>query len=144
MNTSDSNFESIFIEKVTSYCQCPICYNLPRTLPVASCSRGHVICENCRSNVHLCPLCRGSLYNNCTNAVVGLICEAALHSCRFEPFGCGIRGSISNIEMHERGCPERTVHCPFIGCKKEVQMKGFEVHAITTECAIPIGKTYSN
>ena len=137
---SDPQTEESFREKVQKIVECPICYTMPRTLPVASCNRGHLVCENCRANVHLCPLCRSSLYNNFTNAVAGSIIEIAVHKCRFQVFGCETQGSIQEIEMHEKNCSERTVHCPFVGCRNEIQMKTFETHAITNECGIPIGK----
>ena len=136
---SETNSSESFIEKIHRFVECPICYLLPRTLPVSSCSRGHIVCESCRGNVHVCPLCRSSLYNNCTNAVAGLIIEVATHKCRYNMFGCSVKGNIQDIENHENHCKERTVHCPFVGCREEIQMKLFESHAITKECGIPIG-----
>ena len=43
---------------------------------------------------------------------------------------------LDQIVVHEEGCLERTVICPVVNCKKEVQLRKFHEHAIKERCAI--------
>ena len=49
--------------------ECPICFNVPRDLPIPACSAGHIICKKCKSTVTTCPTCRRRLYNDGINSL---------------------------------------------------------------------------
>ena len=31
--------------------ECPVCFSIPRELPIPSCSAGHIVCKSCRVEV---------------------------------------------------------------------------------------------
>ena len=31
--------------------ECPVCFSIPRELPIPSCSAGHIVCQTCRVEV---------------------------------------------------------------------------------------------
>ena len=99
-------------EQIAELLQCPVCFLLPRKLPIQSCSQGHIICHNCKPSVRFCPICRGSLMYN-TNTLAGHIASILPHFCKFQVFGCQAKLSFETVEQHEKSCPERTVVCPF-------------------------------
>ena len=107
---------------------CPICYNLPRRVPVHSCSFGHIVCQDCQPSITFCPLCRNTMMY-ATNTLVGNICLIADHRCKFSPLGCQIKLKLAEIELHEKQCPERTVECPFREVKTRVFIK-FQQYAV--------------
>ena len=121
-----------FSDNVMQILECPVCFNVPRVIPIASCSFGHIgkfpliqlitflikilyilsVCENCRPRVIHCPVCRGCLHYN-QNTVAGQICLIADYKCKYQNQGCPVKKRIQEIDAHERKCPERLIQCPF-------------------------------
>ena len=98
--------------KVTEILECPICNRMPRTLPVMSCSAGHIVCDSCMDeDVVDCPQCRARIH--CTNTLAGQLVSIAVHSCSFRYLGCNVGLNIDEIASHEKVCPERTTKCIF-------------------------------
>lgn len=91
---------------------CPVCYKMPRQLPVHSCCFGHIVCQDCQPSITFCPLCRNTMMY-ATNTLVGQICQLADHACKFSSLGCVVKMKLGEIQLHEYQCPERTVECPF-------------------------------
>ena len=80
-----------------------------------------------------CPTCQGKLdSNNNMQQVQIMLIE---HTCKFSIFGCDVEMKLDDINRHEEKCPNRSVTCPYVGCKKEVAMKKFAEHALENECA---------
>ena len=127
-----------FENKVHDILECPVCFRIPREIPVPACSAGHIVCKQCRSQVSHCPTCRRAI--NCTNTLVGYISNISQHKCSFFMFGCNHKYSILQIKVHEELCPERTIKCPYRDCKKDVQLKTYREHAIIEECAIDLNR----
>ena len=99
--------------QVHSILECPICLRLPRSLPVLSCTSGHIICDYCAidEDVTDCPQCREQMY--CTNTLAGQIASICIHPCSYNFLGCPVGMSMDEIESHEKVCPERTIKCIF-------------------------------
>ena len=112
--------------------ECPVCYRIPRELPIPSCVAGHIVCQPCRSKVTECPTCRGKFNSNTSNLAAKLILVAS-HKCKFNFYGCEMKMKLEEIIQHEKVCPERTIYCPV--CKEETQMKTFGKHAVEKKCA---------
>ena len=91
---------------------CPICYQLPRRLPVSSCSFGHIVCQDCQPAITFCPLCRNTMMF-ATNSLVGNICIIADHKCKYTSLGCDVKLKLNEILIHEEQCLQRTLECPF-------------------------------
>lgn len=125
-----------FQTKVEDCIECPVCFNIPRSLPIPSCRAGHVVCRPCSTRMSHCPICRHSL--NYVNTIVGYLVQIVLHKCSYRVFGCNVVTSMHDIIEHELGCTERIVQCPFRDCNKSIQLKNFEHHAVATECAVDL------
>ena len=53
-------------------------------------------------------------------------------------FGCRHNYNFVEIKQHEKECPERTIKCPYVECKKDIQLKGYREHAMLKECAVDL------
>ena len=96
--------------KVTQILECPICFRMPRELPVYGCSSGHIVCQSCMDEeVTDCPQCREQIY--CTNTIAGQLISIAVHSCSYDYLGCPVGLDMEEIKDHEKICPERTIRC---------------------------------
>ena len=80
-----------------------------------------------------CPICHKKLDSN--NNVMTDQFMLIEHSCKFFIFGCFVKMKVDDINRHEEKCSNRSVTCPYVGCKKEVAMKKFAEHALENECA---------
>lgn len=127
-----------FQVKVEEIIECPVCFNIPRELPVPSCRAGHIVCRPCKKEMRLCPTCRHSL--NYTNTIVGNLAQLAEHKCSFRVFNCNVVTNIHDIIIHEKNCPERLVNCPFRECNKSIQLKKFEDHTVDEHCAVDLDR----
>lgn len=103
---------STFEDQIRTLIECPICFKIPRSLPVSCCGAGHVLCEDCKKTMTFCPICRGSVMYN-TNTLAGKISSIIPHPCKFDIFGCSVVQNVMEIVDHEKICAERTVKCPF-------------------------------
>ena len=133
--------ESSLLEKIEESLECPVCYKIPRDLPIPSCGSGHIVCKSCRSRVTDCPTCRGELGSN-TNSLAAKQIMLVDHNCKYSHLQCEVKLKLNEIIKHEKHCSERTVICPSRNCKKEIQIKKFDEHA-KEKCARSNGKDYS-
>ena len=128
-----------FQEQVEELMECPVCFKIPRRMPIECCRFGHLVCEDCRPKVESCPTCRGG-YLNYTNTVAGYISLIVAHKCKFSPLGCHVKMSVHTITRHEKICPERVIRCAFRGCAKEMALSKFRNHALSEDCAIDLSE----
>ena len=126
---SISNYTEERLSDIEAALQCPVCYSIPRDLPISSCSSGHIICQSCRPRVTSCPTCRQSLPSQSTNSVVASLIHQVNHACKFRDHGCEAKMLLGDLELHESKCPERTIKCPYHECEQIVQFKDFSIHA---------------
>ena len=123
------------LSKIGESLECPVCYKIPRDLPIPCCEVGHIVCQDCRRRVTDCPTCRGKLLSN-TNSLAGSLIILVDHKCKFSSFGCEVKMKFEEIVHHEKTFPERTIFCPFTLCKKEIQVKKYDEHSIDEACAV--------
>ena len=52
------------IKKLKKEMECPVCYQIPTSLPIPTCSRGHIVCTECKKKIPFsrnsekpCPIC---------------------------------------------------------------------------------------
>jgi len=103
--------------------ECPVCFEIPRELPIPACPKGHIVCKNCRKNVQTCPTCRADFCPDGVNIPVGAMIHKIPHKCKFSRYGCDVQRKLEDLVKHEKRCPERTVRCPEDACGQEVQIK---------------------
>lgn len=129
------------LSKLEESLECPVCYKIPRDLPIPCCVAGHIVCQPCRSRVTDCPTCRGRLESNTSSLAASQI-MLVNHKCKFSFFGCDVKMKLDGIVVHEKSCPERTVICPYGKCKEEVQLKKFPEHARFRKCGYKVSRKY--
>ena len=136
---SNSNSENVemaeSMSNVEESLECPVCYKIPRELPISCCEAGHIICQSCRERVANCPTCRGSLDSNITSSLAGKQIMFVKHKCKFSFYGCETKMKLDQIIVHEETCPERAVTCPGTKCNDEVQMRKFNEHVRKKGCS---------
>lgn len=122
---------------------CPACFELPRTAPIYNCTRGHLICSNCkprvtiilvyyflfkwnlyRSNelrfpliqVSACPLCRcGNIgqRNQFAERLLAKALDGLVLDCKNKGEGCTCRDLAVKVAEHEKICVYREVNYRF-------------------------------
>ncbi|KAL8187880.1 UNVERIFIED_CONTAM: E3 ubiquitin-protein ligase siah2 [Gekko kuhli] len=67
--------------ELTSLFECPVCFDyvLP---PILQCQAGHLVCNQCRQKLSLCPTCRGSLTPSIRNLAMEKVASAVLFPCK--------------------------------------------------------------
>ena len=60
----------VMFDNIEQSLECPVCYKVPREVPVPCCVSGHIICKSCRSKMNECPTCRGWYYQNTSSIMV--------------------------------------------------------------------------
>ena len=116
--------------RITSQLECPVCFNIPRELPIPCCPSGHIVCRPCKKRVTDCPTCRQPILANMTNSLAGALIHQVQHRCKFHDQGCDIKMMLKDLVTHEKTCPDRTIKCPFLGCAQIVKLKSFDSHAL--------------
>jgi len=119
--------------RVRSQLECPVCFNIPRDLPLPSCPSGHFVCRPCKTRVRDCPTCRQPMPANMTNSAVGALIEQVEHSCKFSDEGCRVKMLLKDLVNHEKTCLDRTITCPYSGCAQVVKLSNFDSHALENE-----------
>jgi len=130
------------LSKLEGSLECPVCYKIPRDVPIPCCEAGHIVCQDCRKKVTSCPTCRGRLQSS-TNSVAASQVLIVDHKCKFSFFGCDVKMKLEDIVNHEKICQERTVRCPYSNCKEEIQLKKFNLHVVEKDCAMVVVRSFS-
>jgi len=119
-------------ESFSDELQCPVCLLVPRDIPIPACPVGHLVCQRCRVNVHICPTCRRLMLKDGTNTLANKMIERIPHPCKYSE--CQVKNYLKEIVKHEARCPERTIECPYLYCKKQVKITEFYTHAVASTC----------
>jgi len=121
--------------------ECPICLETPRTGPIYSCRKGHIICKDCHPNVSQCPTCRDR-HIDCRCIIGEKLLEATLKDtpvwCKFRSSGCNYEDLVVNLEIHETSCMHRSVRCPAFhrgACSWLGPLNKLIQHVINKKCA---------
>ena len=107
--------------------ECPVCFLVPRDLPVPACPVGHIVCQTIKNgeNMERCPTCGRQMLAGGTNTLANRMIEEIPHSCKFEEFGCDIRQPLVELVIHEANCPQRTIKCPDLWCNQVVRIRKY-------------------
>ena len=68
----------VSFESLKEDLECPVCMEVPTSLPIYQCLKGHIICNSCYPKLYHCPVCRISL----TPQVRALLAEKILQKHR--------------------------------------------------------------
>lgn len=109
----------ISAEDLKDVLECPVCLRIPRSAPVYQCERGHVVCNECHPKLATCPVCRLPL-----GKTRSLISEKVLakmpSACKYFEQNCAIELMKADLEVHEKECLFRLVHCVDLACHQRV------------------------
>ena len=125
MASNKEDTDDDVVTKLSSMLECPVCFNVPRDLPIPQCSAGHIVCKSCKASVTSCPTCRREMSDS-TSSLAASIIELVPHKCKFSEHGCEVKDYLVQLKV------ERTVKCP--ACRAEIQPKKFEEHAKQEAC----------
>jgi len=120
---------------------CPICHELPRTAPIFNCTRGHLICANCKPRVNTCPLCRCPNINQRNQFAERLLATALdglVLDCKNKDDGCRVRDLVYKLVDHEKICVYRHIQCPARhrgACNWLGPLSKMLLHVIDNKCA---------
>ena len=78
------NKTQITFESLKEDLDCPVCYDVPESLPIYQCLQGHIICNSCYPKLNNCPVCRVNL--NKVYKIRALIAEKILQKHRDVPY----------------------------------------------------------
>ena len=117
-----------FEADVSKSLECPVCYTVPRSGPVPSCSAGHIVCSSCRKNLSECPMCRRPLSDDHFNSLATTLIEKIKHKCKYTE--CEETDFLKRLEYHEKICPERIITCPYLNCREKVKFKNYRQHSL--------------
>jgi len=96
---------------------CPVCKQVPRSVPIPVCPNGHIICQPCLLQLETrdCPTCRTPILPNQFSVVAAGVASKLPHACKFP--GCEVKLALDKIKLHELNCRLRPVQC---GCCHEM------------------------
>ena len=123
---------SRMLRKLKKELQCPVCDQIPSSLPIPTCPSGHIVCKECKEKIVYnrelrdkpCPVCRAPLGWNTSYLAGTLISSFTDISCSNRFMGCIFQGNLDEIKDHL--CQFQMVTC-FI-CDDECMAKDFFNH----------------
>ena len=107
---------------------CPVCMDLAIRdgKEIHTCGNGHMVCGKCFERLAVinvrggnggrkaCPTCRNTDMRPCKFAteLAKVSMRKAVIECRFSHSGCGIKGTVEQLAVHEERCSRREISCP--------------------------------
>lgn len=119
------------VDQLVDKVECPVCLEIPRSLPVHVCPNGHVLCEDCRVGAQSCPKCRVNIGNG-KSLLANIIIENIEHKCKYDL--CNKTCPIDEVLDHEKGCKHRIVTCPYARCDEKFTVNELEEHLEEGNC----------
>lgn len=89
--------------------ECPVCYEALKP-PVTTCVNGHGICDNCRSMIDICAICKGD-FSEVKNTLLNQMIECVAFECKYSANGCKERSPINDVKEHEKLCNYKLEKC---------------------------------
>ena len=135
------------MKKFKKELQCPVCDQIPASLPIPCCPSGHILCKECKENIVFnwemrdkpCPVCRTPLGRNTSYLAGTLISSFTDIPCSNKIRGCSFQGTLDEIKTHL--CQFKMIAC-FV-CDEECLRKDFFSHN-NKDCFLKdVGNTFS-
>ena len=102
--------------------ECPVCMDVPESLPIYQCLQGHIICNVCYPKVDNCPVCRVGLSLQIRALTAEKILRKMLTECKHE----GCFKLKMDIREHEASCEYALAKCDL--CNKKFLTKDLALH----------------
>ena len=107
--------------------ECPVCLTVPRKAPIFQCTRGHIVCGECKPNVTTCPQCQIPM-DNIRSLVSEKVLEQLPTSCKYVDHGCQVEMMRDVLVEHEKNCQNRIVNCVQLSCQQKVPLSSLLNH----------------
>ena len=89
------------MSRIQSQLECPVCFIIPRELPVPSCPSGHIVCRPCKERVRdCCPTCRQPMPPNMTNSLAAALIDEVPLKCKY-----------SHVQAFPNAAPYLRIEC---------------------------------
>jgi hypothetical protein len=109
--------------------KCAVCQDVPGNFGVRRnryvCSKGHLVCEDCKAGDCLCGL---KSFNGPVQFVESILEKSQWHYCSHFKHGCKDMFGAQNLEDHQKGCIFREIVCLENKCKKQILFKDYIDH----------------
>jgi len=129
--------DTLSLKELEEALECPICCNLPQSVPIYQCENGHMICKICHEKLTNCPSCQQPLQNiRCMFAEQML--EKTLVLCQFSVHGCKTKLKIKDKNEHAAQCLFRKVDCTDMYCKKRISVCNLRNHIQSCHAMVKI------
>ena len=116
-------------ENLKDILQCPICLLVPnKNEKVNVCDNGHMICNECRTQISLCPICRSDKLEF-QSPLLKKILDSLPSRCPNYDSGC--QESFEDEEerkQHKINCEFRKIDCMQLRCEEKVMYKNLLQH----------------
>jgi len=89
-------------EEIIKLLECPICQAVPMP-PIWSCNSGHIACDQCRSQLDSCGLCRQP-FSGGRNFFMEAVVNDCRVTCPYAESGCKIIMTGGNVKLHATEC----------------------------------------
>ena len=130
---TDETTDHPAIKKLKQELQCPVCDQIPSSLPIPCCPSGHILCKECKQRIPFnrrigdqpCPVCRSPLDGNTSYLAGTLISTFTDIPCSNKVSGCSFKGTLEDIKDHHP-CEFKMVVC-FV-CHAKCTRKDFFNH----------------
>jgi hypothetical protein len=107
--------------------ECPVCLMVPRKAPIFQCTRGHIVCGECKPNIRTCPQCQIPM-DNIRSLVSEKVLEQLPTSCKYVDHGCQVEMMRDVLVEHEKNCQNRIVNCVALACQQKVPLSSLLSH----------------
>ena len=119
------------VVEIQSILECPVCLLTPRNPEkVHICSNHHIVCDNCKSKIDKCPVCRSENFQG-KNPLLEKILSALPKICSFAEYGCEVEFEPRNgdeMENHLKICQYRQIDCAYNNCDLKVSFLNLQKH----------------
>ncbi|RCV24429.1 hypothetical protein SETIT_5G083300v2 [Setaria italica] len=117
--TSQHRAEKITVTLDADLLQCCVCSG-PLTTPLFQCTKGHISCSDCCTDVALddeseCLMCREPETATRCRAMERVLAGLSV-PCAFRQHGCAEMIPYGGKQAHEASCRYAPCHCPIPGC----------------------------
>lgn len=98
-------------QSMLSLLECPVCLTPITKSPIPCCSNGHILCSECWTRSHFCPVCRTDLHTatKCFSQTANSLLEIIPGlPCTNQHLGCSFSSPLLSLEAHQLTCPYNT------------------------------------
>lgn len=143
-NNDDSktrNKFELFSAKLLEILECPVCMEVVRSAPIYCCRAGHLVCNQCRPKLIICPICRSpdiGFRNILLEQIAFPVLDDMQMKCINHLFGCKQNDIGKNLQDHLKNCRYEQVRCPAYhhdNCTWQGNLFQSVSHAVHNKCA---------